>query len=327
MAVAVRTSTVTGPLRPGPSRLARAQVEELQRNRLMAAAVEAVAELGYARLTVGSIIGRARVSRKTFYDIFCDREGCFLAVCERALASAREIAAQAYAQEPGWREGVRSAVRALLVFMDEEPVLAKLCVVDALIAGESILEARCEVLEELARAIDEGRTAPGAAHDPPAVTAEVVVGGILAVLHSRLLEGDREPLSELSGALMSMIVLPYLGPRAARQELEFPSVPAPPRDAAPLSADGTDPLNGLRFRLTYRTVCTLMAIAESPGASNREIAEAAGIVDQGQISKLLGRLEGLGLIENHGAGQPKGAANAWRLTPRGAQLERAARPR
>src|SRR5450759_3167701 len=157
MAVAVRTSTVTGPLRPGPSRLARAQVEELQRNRLMGAAVEVVAELGYARLTVGSIIARARVSRKTFYDIFCDREDCFLAVFERTLASARELAAQAYAQEPGWREGVRSALRALLIFMDEEPALARLCVVDALIAGESVLEARCELLEGLAHAIDEGR--------------------------------------------------------------------------------------------------------------------------------------------------------------------------
>jgi DNA-binding MarR family transcriptional regulator len=88
-----------------------------------------------------------------------------------------------------------------------------------------------------------------------------------------------------------------------------------------------DPLEGLNMRLTYRTVRVLMVIAEHPGASNREIAEGSGIVDQGQISKLLNRLARLKLVENLGEGQEKGAANAWHLTPRGAQVERATRPR
>ena len=81
------------------------------------------------------------------------------------------------------------------------------------------------------------------------------------------------------------------------------------------------------MRLTYRTVRVLMVIGERPGASNREIAEGSGIVDQGQISKLLTRLARLNLVENVGEGQEKGAANAWHLTPRGAQVERATRPR
>jgi len=71
----------------------------------------------------------------------------------------------------------------------------------------------------------------------------------------------------------------------------------------------------------------LAAIAQHPGASNREIAEVAGVTDQGQISKLLSRLAGLDLIENHGYGQEKGAANAWRLTARGTQVVKATRPR
>jgi hypothetical protein len=68
-----------------------------------------------------------------------------------------------------------------------------------------------------------------------------------------------------------------------------------------------------------------MVIAEHPGASNREIAEGSGIVDQGQISKLLTRLARLKLVQNTGGGQEKGAANAWRLTRRGAEVERATR--
>jgi hypothetical protein len=68
-------------------------------------------------------------------------------------------------------------------------------------------------------------------------------------------------------------------------------------------------------------------IAEQPGASNREIAEGSGIVDQGQISKLLTRLARLALVENLGGGQERGASNAWHLTPRGAEVERATRRR
>ena len=60
------------------------------------------------------------------------------------------------------------------------------------------------------------------------------------------------------------------------------------------------------MRLTYRTVRVLSVIGEAPGASNREVAEGSGIADQGQISKLLARLERLQLIENTGGGQLKG---------------------
>jgi predicted transcriptional regulator len=87
----------------------------------------------------------------------------------------------------------------------------------------------------------------------------------------------------------------------------------------------SDPLEGLKMRLTYRTVLVLMVIRERPGASNREIAEGSGIADQGQISKLLSRLARLVLIENAGDGQERGASNAWHLTARGEQVERATR--
>jgi DNA-binding MarR family transcriptional regulator len=81
------------------------------------------------------------------------------------------------------------------------------------------------------------------------------------------------------------------------------------------------------MRLTYRTVRVLTFIGEHPGASNREIAEGAGIADQGQISKLLTRLERLQLVHNIGEGQIMGSSNEWYLTDRGGQVERATRPR
>ncbi|MCW3017703.1 MAG: transcriptional regulator, TetR family [Solirubrobacterales bacterium] len=327
MTVMYKSRTASPRLRPGPGGLPRGQVTQIQRSRMLAAAVEAVEEVGYARMTVAQVISRARVSRKTFYDVFIDREDCFLAAFEQALGQARLIAEEAYTGESSWREGVRSALARLLMFMDEEPGLARLCIVEALGAGERVLESRGKVLDELAEIVDRGRAANNATREPPEVTAEGVVGAIFAVLHTRVLESGGQPLTDLLGSLMSMIVLPYLGARAAGRELTRPPVEAPSVGRPRVSRRHKDPLEGLNMRLTYRTVRVLMVIAEHPGASNREIAEGSGIVDQGQISKLLNRLARLKLVENLGEGQEKGAANAWHLTPRGAQVERATRPR
>jgi DNA-binding MarR family transcriptional regulator len=78
-------------------------------------------------------------------------------------------------------------------------------------------------------------------------------------------------------------------------------------------------LDRLEMRLTYRTVRCLIFIGEHPGSSNREIARGAEVPDEGQTSKLLGRLTRLGLIVNtrpHGPGYP----NYWTLTSHGQQV-------
>jgi AcrR family transcriptional regulator len=310
----------------GGQRLSRRQVSEIQRSRLLSAAVDAVNDVGYARLTVAQVISRARVSRKTFYDMFTDRDDCFLAAYEHGVARARVVASEAYARQDGWREGVRAALGRLLMLMDEEPGLAKLCIVEALGAGERVLSRRAELIEELAGVVDQGRDLSESVSEPAFVTAEAIVGGVLAVVHTRLLDGSEDPLTDLLGPLMSMIVLPYLGARAASREFARGAVEVARERQTRARPHVSDPLQGLNMRLTYRTVRVLMVIAERPGASNREIAEGSGIIDQGQISKLMNRLAGLELAENRGGGQSNGVANAWYLTARGAQLARATRP-
>ncbi|MGH2853122.1 MAG: TetR/AcrR family transcriptional regulator [Solirubrobacteraceae bacterium] len=291
--------------------------------------MEAVEEVGYARLTVAQVIARARVSRKTFYDLFEDREDCFLAAFNQAVDQLSVLVTEAYEREPGWRDGVRAGLLALLRFMDEEPGLARICIVEALAAGPRVLKRRTQILGQVKRVVDQGRTGARVARateESPDVTAEGVVGAIFAVLHTRLLSRSHESFTALLGPLMSMLVLPYLGARAASSELTRKPPPQPKRRRSPRRTV-KDPLEGLDMRLTYRTVRVLTFIGEHSGASNREIAEGAGIADQGQISKLLTRLERLRLVRNMGEGQVKGASNEWYLTDRGAQVERATRPR
>jgi AcrR family transcriptional regulator/DNA-binding MarR family transcriptional regulator len=303
----------------------RGHVSEIQRARMLSAAIDSIKENGYGQLTVAQVIARAKVSRKTFYDLFEDREDCFRAVFEATLSQLSTRVAEAYRTESCWRDGVRAGLAALLSFIDEDQELARLCVVDALGGGPRVLEERARVLGALREVIDLGRRAPGARPEPAPVTAEGVIGAVLGVLHTRLLERSGEPYLDLHGPLMSMIVLPYLGARAARGELrrQAPRVHARVRGERPVA---DDPMAGLDMRLTYRTVRVLTAISEQPRASNRQVADGAGIADQGQVSKLLSRLERLGLIENLDRLPGKGAPNEWRLTERGERVERATRP-
>jgi hypothetical protein len=195
-------------------------------------------------------------------------------------------------------------------------------VVESLAAGPRVLERRAMVLQALVAAVDEGRSVvPKKATQPPPLTAEGVVGAVLSVIHTRLLDGGAAPLTDLVGELMSAIVLPYMGRAAAQKELHKPVPPLLKRTGAV----PRDPLDGLQMRITYRTVRVLMTIADHPDASNRQIATAAGIADQGQVSKLLARLEHLGLVYNRGLGPIKGAPNAWQLTTRGCDVENAIR--
>ncbi len=105
---------------------------------------------------------------------------------------------------------------------------------------------------------------------------------------------------------MSMIVLPYLGPEVARREQRRSLPPleraARANDLRNTVIEQADPLLEIPMRLTYRTARVLQAAAEQPGASNRRIGEQAGIPDQGQVSKLLARLKGLGVLVNTGVG-------------------------
>jgi AcrR family transcriptional regulator len=306
-----------------------ARFAEIQRARLLAAAVRAMEELGYPDTSVADITARARVSRRTFYELFADREACLAAALEDVLALVVAELAAVDLEGLVWRERVRAGLWAILSFLDREPELGRVCVVQALRGGPRVLERREAVLAQLAAVVDGGRLeSPRAAGCSP-LTAEGVVGAAFSIVYARLLKGERRPLTGLFGELMGMIVLPYLGPGAARREQARPAPAAPVggvRRRGRVAEGVADPLGGVSMRLTYRTARVLEGIAEHPGASNRQAGERAGISDPGQVSKLLARLERLGLLsKNTGGGRVLGEPNAWTLTARGAVVAQSIR--
>jgi AcrR family transcriptional regulator/DNA-binding MarR family transcriptional regulator len=299
-----------------------AQIAQIQRARILAAMFDVATERGAANVSVADVVERSGVSRRTFYEAFRDREDCFLAAFEDALARVSRRVLSAYQAEGRWHERIRAGVIALLRFLDEEPVVGRLLLCESLSGGRGTLEHRDRVLALVTAAIDEGRGESVSAGDLPPLTAEGLAGGTLAILSARISPAaGRPPVIELANVLVSMIVLPYRGPAAARRELERTVEPGTHNRRENGDARlSEDPFKGAGMRLTYRTVRVLLAISEHAGASNRAIGETAGMSDQGQISKLLGRLQKLGLISNTGLGPGLGAPNAWSLTATGRQV-------
>lgn len=300
-----------------PSAARHAAVLEYQRARIFSAMAEVASEHGVRAATVTRVLAVAGVSKKTFYEIFDDRDDCLLAAIEQAVALSAERARAAIDLNGRWPERMRAGLAALLEFFEEEPILARLCLVQWTAAGPAALVRRKEVLNQLAEIIDDGRA--NARRKPAPLTAEGIVGGALAVISAWLLAPERGPLPVLLDPLMSLIVLPYLGPSAARRELRHLPIERQTRPHRPAPSR----VNGLEIRLTYRTTRVLTAIAAQPGLSNVQVSVRAGIADQGQISGLLARLARLQLIENTGAGYRKGAPNAWRLAHHGEAVTRA----
>jgi AcrR family transcriptional regulator/DNA-binding MarR family transcriptional regulator len=307
-------------------------VSEQQRRRLLDATFAVVAEQGYRRMTVRRVSGRAGVSNKTFYDLFSDREDCFLAAFDHAIEELAAVVVSAWEGEKEWTARVRAGLGALLGFLDAEPTLRSLVVVEALGAGPRVLARRAQILERVAGAIDEGREGVKAGRELPPLTAEGIVGAAFGVVYARLIQPQHESLTSLLNALMATIVLPYRGHAAAARELTR-LTPALTRSSEEKGGKSLIARRGsstpLGFRLTVRTHMVLSAVAELGGRgsnpSNREVADAAHIRDPGQISKLLARLEGHGLLENTG-GETQGNPNAWQLTPYGKEIIQTGRP-
>ena len=228
-----------------------------------------------------------------------------LAAFDEGIARISRAVADAAASERGWRERLRAGLVALLQFLDEQPAWAHLLLVGCPINPLVLAERRQRSLAELARLLDHethgqivgsGRIAPS-----PSLTAELVVGGVFSVIQAQALDVTAGSLKQLAPSLMAFIAGPYQAVEYQLSDWEHPPV-----------------------RPTYRTTRVLDAIGASPCSSNRDIADAAGLRDEGQTSKLLSRLEQRGLVENVGLGAAYGEPNAWRLTASGEGMLRAA---
>ena len=281
----------------------------------MSAALSVTEREGLPALSVARILAESHETRKAFYDAFSDAEGCLHAALLELLDSAMREAGRSYRAAGSWQAGIREALHTLLALAEECPGPARIVILELPGGGPRLLSLRTHVLARASETIALG-AAQSRARTPNPLLPAALAGGIAQILHERLRGDPAAKLTELGAPLTSLIVGAYLGPGAAARELSLAPVGARANGGSALTL-GCRPRPPGHLRLTDRTVTVLAAIARDPGASNTQIARAAGIADPGQVSKLLARLSERGVAENI---SPTRMRKAWRLTALGQEI-------
>jgi AcrR family transcriptional regulator len=199
--------------------LPREYVAASQRARLLSAAVLTAGESGYAGMTVSAVIGKAGVSRKTFYEFFRDREDLFLAAFDSLATAALDGAREAFGRGDSWPKQLRSLLAAGLGTLAERPDAARLGFVEVLAAGPTALARREAAMRAFAEFLSPGFDAAReqADADIPGLMPEAIAGALCEIVYTRVLQGRTAELPGLLGELLFCALAPFLGPSAAAE--------------------------------------------------------------------------------------------------------------
>lgn len=295
----------------------------MQRRCVLDAMAQVVAERGLRCTTIRLVTERAAVSPSVFGRFFPNLEVCFLELLEQAMARFTGLMIEAFEAETSWLDGVLAGLEALLVFLDREPELARVCLVGSLAAPPATLRRRLDLLAPLKPLVDGAREQLSADEQPIPLVAEATIVSLTGILHARLVAGDAPPFIGLLGELVGIVVTPYLGVSAANREMKRGEARARILVQEMSVGPRPDPVlipKGLRHGSAQRRRLCLAFVAGNRGASNQTIAAGIDLPHTGQASAALSYLNGVGLLIKK-SGLP-GHPNAWSLSPYGEQVAR-----
>ena len=216
----------------------RDEVARNQRTRLYGGMIESVAQRGYQATTVAHVIGLAGVSRRAFYELFTNKEQCFLGTYDIVVARARKVSLDAWTQERGWANRLHAACKALLDDIAENPKGPRLVLVDALGVGPSARERMQLANLTFERLIGSAFQMAPDGVGFPRLMSRAIVGGVRQAVFTRMLEHRERELYALTDEVLDWIES-YRIPAAAR--LGVPAIGSqghePPTPAAFLARD------------------------------------------------------------------------------------------
>jgi AcrR family transcriptional regulator len=187
--------------------------------RIRSALVAVVAERGYAGTTLDPVLERAGVDSGTFEDCFSSLDECFAEVWEECQGEVVERTSTAFLAAGDWRRGMRAAAWQLCRWADENRERAQILFVELSYANELVRASRDRTFRVYADLIHAGRFEREQTADVPRATAEAVMGAIWERLVITVRAGTFDRLPTQVPEMMYLLVLPFLGPEAAREEL------------------------------------------------------------------------------------------------------------
>ncbi len=205
----------TSRVKPGGHDLRREVVVHHQRERVLAAVVELVAEQGYRATTVGAIIKRAGVAKLKFYELFDSKQDAFLAALDAGLTEAGErVAAAAEAAGDSFSARVEAGIAALLALCAERPALAQAAILEGPSLGPAAGDRHDQALAAFAPLLTGGREVGGGTELPEGVE-QSTLDGLYWLLYEAILSGKPKRIEKLRPALVEFVLLPFLGPAEA----------------------------------------------------------------------------------------------------------------
>ena len=180
------------------------------RHRLLEGLAQAVAEKGYADVTIADIVREAGVSRRTFYEHFAGKPQALIALFEAASRNALQVLREAIDPARDWQAQVEQAMTAYLGCLAQNPVLLRTLFIDILGLGAPGLAARRRVNGEIARFMGSVINACQATPVLDDDMAMAVVGGIhelvLQAVEQERLAAALPELADLTGRLVRAVV-------------------------------------------------------------------------------------------------------------------------
>lgn len=198
-------------LPPGRHLVPRDFVVRNQRERILLATTELVAERGYQKTTIEAIAKTARVALVTFYEHFAGKEECLLAAFDESVAAAGEAFGELLGTEQPWPDQVAAGLEIFLEMVVAEPARAKLCLVESQAAGGAGLARYQAMLESVAPKLREGRRFNPRASRLPGGLEVAIAGGLAWLVHQRLVADRVDDVKALLPEMLQITLTPYLG--------------------------------------------------------------------------------------------------------------------
>jgi AcrR family transcriptional regulator len=192
-----------------------------QKERLLEAMLRVAAAKGYEATTVEDVIEVAGLSRETFDEMFEDKAACFLEAYDAVfdvLVAHVTSAFEAAAGDP-WPERITAGLSALVGLLSIEAGIARLSMVEVTAAGD---DARARYRAALARFtpfLEEGRDYAKQGGELPADTARFAIGGATSMIFDEIRAGRGPELRRILPDLVFAVLMPYLGPEEAEDEM------------------------------------------------------------------------------------------------------------
>jgi AcrR family transcriptional regulator len=201
--------------------LPRAYAVRSERERLLEAMVRVAAAKGYEATTIADVVEAAAASRETFDEMFADRETCFLEAYDAVIDVLVAHVSTAFESTVGqpWPDRIAAALRALVDLLAAEHDIARMAMVEVTAVGEDARIRYRAALGRFTYFLEEGRTVSPQADELPADTARFAIGGATSMIFDEVRAGRGPELRLLLPDLLFAVLMPYVGPEAAEDEM------------------------------------------------------------------------------------------------------------